>query len=181
MQWKFWQRGTTNTDDIMDKPIEPSATGTLLRRVGAVVTGLIILTGAIGWWWDNEPSNFDVRAKALEHATSANQQVVTGYITTTAVIELADTLLSKRGISQASTGAETPSLAPWALRPPRSRSEARDDAAPAQRTRGRTLASPHQHLDSSTCDLWPPRINHHSSPQGEQPARRADCSPCGHK
>ena len=97
MQWKFWQRGATNTDDIMDKPIEPSATGTLLRRVGAVVTGLIILTGAIGWWWDNEPSNFDVRAKALEHATSANQQVVTGYITTTAVIELADTLLSKRG------------------------------------------------------------------------------------
>ena len=67
------------------------------------------------------------------------------------------------------------------LRPPRSRSEARDDAAPAQRTRGRTLASPHQHLDSSTCDLRPPRINHHSSPQGEQPARRADCSPCGHK
>ena len=45
---------------------------------------------------------------------------------------------------------------------------------------GRWIA-PHQHLDSSTCDLRPPRINHHSSPQGEQPARRADCSPCGHR
>ena len=97
MQWKFWQRGATTTDEIMDKPIKPSATGTLLRTAGAVVTGLILLTGAIGWWWDNEPSHFDVRAKALEHAASANQQVVTGFITTTAVIELADTLLSKRG------------------------------------------------------------------------------------
>ena len=97
MQWKFWQRGATTTDEIMDKPIKPSATGTLLRTAGAVVTGLILLTGAIGWWWDNEPSHFDVRAKALEHAASANQQIVTGYITTTAVIELADTLLSKRG------------------------------------------------------------------------------------
>ena len=97
MQWKFWQRGATTTHEIMDKPIKPSATGTLLRTAGGVVTGLIFLTGAIGWWWDNEPSHFDVRAKALEHAASANQQVVTGYITTTAVIELADTLLSKRG------------------------------------------------------------------------------------
>ena len=97
MRWKFWQRGATTTDEIVDKPIKPSATGTLLRTAGGVVTGLIFLTGAIGWWWDNEPSHFDVRAKALEHAASANQQVVTGYITTTAVIELADTLLSKRG------------------------------------------------------------------------------------
>ena len=97
MQWKFWQRGATTTDEIVDKPIKPSATGTLLRTAGGVVTGLIFLTGAIGWWWDNEPSHFDVRAKALEHAASSDQQVVTGYITTTAVIELADTLLSKRG------------------------------------------------------------------------------------
>lgn len=97
MQWKFWQRGATTTDEIMDKPIERSATGTLLRIASGVVTGLVILTGAIGWWWDSEPSHFDVRAKALEHAASANQQVVTGYITTTAVIELADTILSKRG------------------------------------------------------------------------------------
>ena len=44
---------------------------------------------------------------------------------------------------------------------------------------GRWIA-PHEHLDSSTSDLRPPRITHHSSPQGEQPARRADCSPCGH-
>ena len=97
MQWKFWQRRTVVTDDIMDKPVEPSSKRMVLRSVGGSLAVLFLLIGTIGWWWNSEPDHFDVRAKALEYATNNDQQVVTGYITTTAVIELADTLLSKRG------------------------------------------------------------------------------------
>jgi hypothetical protein len=97
MQWKFWQRRTVIADDIMDKPVEPSSQRMVLRSVGGSLSALAMLIGTIGWWWNSEPGHFDVRAIAVEYATNNDQQVVTGYITTTAVIELADTLLSKRG------------------------------------------------------------------------------------
>ena len=59
------------------------------------------------------------------------------------------------------------------LRPPHSRSEARDDAAPAQRPRGRTLdctaRTPRQlHIRPAATTDHPP----------QQPARRTACTPC---
>jgi hypothetical protein len=97
MRWKFWQRNTSDHDEIRDKPVESSSARASLRNFGAVLTSLVVLICAIGTWWDSEPKLFDVRATALAQASAKDQQVVTGYITTTAVIELADTLLSKRG------------------------------------------------------------------------------------
>ena len=97
MHWKFWQRNTPATDDIQDKPV---AKPRLHSAVKSVLSGLGIITiavAALGWWWDTEPEYFDVRATALANASANQQQVVTGYITTTSVIELADTLLNKRG------------------------------------------------------------------------------------
>tara|TARA_B100000900_G_scaffold171522_1_gene145760 strand:- start:735 stop:1796 length:1062 start_codon:yes stop_codon:yes gene_type:complete len=97
MRWKFWQRTVSDPNEIKDKPVESSSTRTGVRNVGTALTGLVVLICAIGAWWDSEPKQFDVRATALAHASAKDQQVVTGYITTTTVIELADNLLSKRG------------------------------------------------------------------------------------
>ena len=97
MRWKFWHRTASDPNEIKDKPVESSSTRAVVRNFGAALTGLVVLICAIGAWWDSEPKQFDVRATTLAHASAKDHQVVTGYTTTTAVIELADTLLSKRG------------------------------------------------------------------------------------
>ena len=96
MRWKFWQRADADPNEIKDKPVESPARGTL-RTIVTGLTALLVLVCAIGFWWNTEPKQFDVRATALAHAETNGQQVVTGYITTSTVIELAETLLSKRG------------------------------------------------------------------------------------
>ena len=50
-----------------------------------------------GWWWDEEPPLFDVRASAALFAEQANREIVTGHTTTATLMRVAETLLNKRG------------------------------------------------------------------------------------
>lgn len=57
---------------------------------------VILAMLALMEYWDTEPDSFDV----MQHAQDQNQgsgQFVTGYVTTSAVIEVAQTMLDKRG------------------------------------------------------------------------------------
>lgn len=69
------------------------------RSVVAIVLIYVIGVLALMWWWDYEPPHFDVAANAREVAanTSASTKVVTGSVTTAALVTSAQTLLDKRG------------------------------------------------------------------------------------
>lgn len=65
--------------------------------MGLAFGGYLILCGALGWWWDDEPGFFDVKENAANHASRTNRTVVIGYTTTAALVRMANTLLNKRG------------------------------------------------------------------------------------
>lgn len=57
---------------------------------------VIVLTG-LGWFWSQEPDLFDVRARAEQHAADSEMQRVTGSISTSTAISVAETMLYKSG------------------------------------------------------------------------------------
>lgn len=74
----------------------------LKKRGMAHSAGLIALTVftfmfLIGLWWNRTPSFFDVQAAAQERAEYHKEKLVSGYITTNTIIEVANTLLNKSG------------------------------------------------------------------------------------
>ncbi len=87
MNWKFWQSAG---DD--------GSSGNLIVRTGIAAIGLyLLIVLVLGWWWDSEPDLFDARGNAQAHARTEGRELVTGYISTTTLIRLAETLLEKRG------------------------------------------------------------------------------------
>ena len=68
-----------------------------LRVIGVLITLIVALVLALMWWWDKEPPAFDVRAAAAEHAVARGRSVVVGTTTSVALIEVAGTLMGKRG------------------------------------------------------------------------------------
>jgi hypothetical protein len=67
-------------------------------RVALGVTGVLLLALlAVMWWWDHEPGPFDVVARAQAHASAHGHRPVTGTTTTSTLVEVARTLLDKRG------------------------------------------------------------------------------------
>ncbi|MEE4297169.1 MAG: DUF2333 family protein [Wenzhouxiangella sp.] len=72
--------------------------GTGWRRIVTLsLLGILILGGLVMFWADHEPEQFDVIAVAQARATANNHEVRTGYVTTSTLIEVMDTLLTKRG------------------------------------------------------------------------------------
>lgn len=72
--------------------------GSPLRNgVVALVGLLVVLTGALMFFWDDEPALFDVRAAARNHVTSADDANITGVTTVATLVQVAETLLDKRG------------------------------------------------------------------------------------
>lgn len=63
----------------------------------AIVLAVFFLFYLIAVYWSIEPSEFDVIEEAKQTALQNNEQVVTGYVTTSALIKVADTLLNKPG------------------------------------------------------------------------------------
>jgi hypothetical protein len=92
VQWKFWQR----TEPVyMD---DESSTVTLIAKGAGALIGIYLLVCVVlAWWWDYEPDQFAVREHAALVAQRNNENLVTGYITTTTFIQIANTLLDKRG------------------------------------------------------------------------------------
>ena len=104
MNWKFW-RGLPNLTGKL-------SVGAWLRRLGGtlglgsgvvsrLVAGLVVVYLLVclflGWWWNEEPDPFDVRANSASHAQQVQREPVIGYTLTAALVRLAQTLLDKRG------------------------------------------------------------------------------------
>lgn len=77
----------------------PSAAGVgaLARSVLVLLALAVIACLALMWWWDYEPAHFDVSASAQARAMASSGKVVTGSVTTSALMTSAETLLDKRG------------------------------------------------------------------------------------
>jgi len=58
---------------------------------------LALLLAMVGWFWDKEPEQFDVVEVTQAMATANEDPVVVGSTTTAALLEVASTLLDKRG------------------------------------------------------------------------------------
>jgi len=69
-----------------------------MQKVIAIGIGIFLLIMfALMFYWDTEPDVFNVRQAAIEKAASENEKLVTGYITTSTLIDVAETLLNKHG------------------------------------------------------------------------------------
>lgn len=69
------------------------------RAAVAVVLVYALGVLALMWWWDYEPPHFDVAANAREQVAQSapSTRLVTGSVTTAALMTSAQTLLDKRG------------------------------------------------------------------------------------
>ena len=65
--------------------------------VGCVLGVLILFYASLGWWWNTELDTFDVAQAASKRATVPPEELVTGYVTTSTVLEMSSKLLEKRG------------------------------------------------------------------------------------
>lgn len=69
-----------------------------LWTIGLAISTLLVVIAVMGWYWDKEPEPFDVGEAALQRTKSGAQQpLVTGFTLTSTVMEIAETLLYKRG------------------------------------------------------------------------------------
>lgn len=71
---------------------------------GALARGALVLIAlaalaclALMWWWDYEPPHFDVASTAQARVAAKGGHLVTGTVTTSALMTSAETLLEKRG------------------------------------------------------------------------------------
>lgn len=70
------------------------------QHKGKIITALVLLFVvfyAIAVYWSIEPARFDVVQNAKQQAQQRNEKPVTGYVTTSTLITVADTLLTKPG------------------------------------------------------------------------------------
>ena len=65
--------------------------------IGAIVAILLLLMLILTIYWSSAPGTFDVREAAQKRAEANNEAIVTGYVTTNTLIEVATTLLDKPG------------------------------------------------------------------------------------
>ena len=68
----------------------------LIKSIATGFLVLIVLMLALMVYWDSEPDVFNVQERG-QYRNQGSSDFVTGYITTTAIIEVAETLLNKRG------------------------------------------------------------------------------------
>ena len=63
----------------------------------SICSALILICAVMMFWFNHEPDRFNPIQKATVHAQQHGHQVVTGYTTTAALMEVVDVLLNKRG------------------------------------------------------------------------------------
>jgi hypothetical protein len=68
-----------------------------LKWIGTLLVIYVLVVTVVGLYWDHEPDLFDVRAYTAQLAQANGHEVVVGYTTTAALINVAETLLEKRG------------------------------------------------------------------------------------
>ena len=68
-----------------------------LKNISSAFGLIIVIFCLLGFWWSFAPSVFDVNEQAQQQAQINEQQVVTGYTTTTALISVLEKMLDKPG------------------------------------------------------------------------------------
>ncbi|MEP5766147.1 MAG: DUF2333 family protein [Halieaceae bacterium] len=71
--------------------------GGLVRATGLALALYLLLAVLVGVYWSFSPAQFDVKERAAQFAADANASVVTGLVTTSSLIGVAETLLDKPG------------------------------------------------------------------------------------
>ena len=66
-------------------------------KIAAGLLGVLLLNYFIAVYWSFEPAVFNVKQHAQQQANEKNQKLVVGYVTTSTLIEVANTLLDKPG------------------------------------------------------------------------------------
>lgn len=74
-----------------------SGTSKAIKWISALVVIYMLVVLAVGFWWDHEPDLFDVKDVTANMAQRQNDDIVVGYTTTAALVQVAETLLEKRG------------------------------------------------------------------------------------
>lgn len=69
----------------------------LMRALVVALAVFVLLLLVLMWWWDKEPAPFDPIDAGSRYAAAHDERVVTGTVTTVALIESLQTLLDKRG------------------------------------------------------------------------------------
>ena len=67
------------------------------KRILSISVGIFMLFWLVGMYWSFSPATFSVKDKISEFTQTSNLESVTGIATTTAVIEVGNTLLNKPG------------------------------------------------------------------------------------
>ena len=67
------------------------------KSIGIGVGAFLVIMLLLMFYWDSEPEVFDVREAVIQRAGSADEKLVTGYTTTSTLIDVAETLFKKRG------------------------------------------------------------------------------------
>ncbi|WP_405128197.1 DUF2333 family protein [Pseudoalteromonas sp. PB2-1] len=66
-------------------------------KIASALLIILIIFYAIAFYWSSEPARMDVVSKAKQEAQMRGDKFVTGYTTTSTLINVADTLLNKPG------------------------------------------------------------------------------------
>ncbi len=66
-------------------------------KIAAGIALVFLFFYFVAIYWSSEPTQFDVKKRAQQSAEQNNEQLVVGYMTTTAIIEVSSTLLNKPG------------------------------------------------------------------------------------
>lgn len=69
----------------------------ILKFTGLILASIILVLLIISLWWDRSPSDFVPVEQAKQYAIENNQQLVTGYVSTSTLITLGNSLLDKPG------------------------------------------------------------------------------------
>jgi hypothetical protein len=67
------------------------------RLVAIIALAVVLIFVVLGWWWSREPETFAVTDIVARTAESNGQESVTGYATTSTLIEVSRRLLDKPG------------------------------------------------------------------------------------
>lgn len=86
-----------NASDTSPGAPMPRRKNWLWRLVLALIGAYVLVILALMWWWDYEPSQFDVVKVAEQRMAEKNQHVITGAVLTSTLMRSAETLLEKRG------------------------------------------------------------------------------------
>jgi hypothetical protein len=68
----------------------------LIKSIAVGLLVLLVIMLALMVYWDSEPDLFDVK-EVSQYQNQGSTDFVTGYVTTATMVEVADTLLHKRG------------------------------------------------------------------------------------